>query len=142
MQLVDEGKINLNDRFIDHFADTAWLEYLPNINSITTKMLLQHTSGLPRYVMKPEIWNAINEEPDKVWTYKERMSYIFNDEPLHEAGKGWGYSDSGYILLGMLIEKITGQYYYDVVFERILDRLNLKDTYPSVKRNIYNLPQG
>jgi len=142
MQLVDEGKINLEDRFIDHFADTEWLQYLPNINSISIKMLLQHTSGLPRYMMKPEIWTTIKEEPDKVWTYRERMSYIFNDEPVHEAGKGWGYSDTGYILLGMLIEKITGKYYYDVVFERILNRLTLKDTYPSVKRNMYNLPQG
>lgn len=142
MQLVDEGKINLEDRFIDHFSDTAWLQYLPNINSITLKMLLQHTSGLPRYVMKPEIWITIKEDPDKVWTYQERMSYIFNDEPVHEAGKDWGYSDTGYILLGMLIEKITGKYYYDVVFERILNRLTLNDTYPSVKRNMYNLPQG
>jgi len=142
MQLVDEGKINLEDRFIDHFVDTVWLQYLPNINFISIRMLLQHTSGLPRYVMKPEIWTAIKEDPDKVWTYKERMSYIFNDEPVHEVGKGWGYSDTGYILLGMLIEKITGKYYYDIVFERILNRLSLKDTYPSVKRNMYNLPQG
>ena len=70
------------------------------------------------------------------------MSYIFNDEPVHEAGKGWGYSDTGYILLGMLIEKITGKHYYDVVSDRILIRLNLKDTYPSLQRNMYNLPQG
>jgi len=142
MQLVDEGKINLEDMFIDHFTDTLWLQYLPNINSISIKMLLQHTSGLPRYVMKPEIWTTINEDPDKVWTYKERMFYIFNDEPVHEAGKGWGYSDTGYILLGMLIEKVTGKYYYDVVTERILNRLSLIDTYPSVKREMYNLPQG
>ncbi len=70
MQLVDEGKINLEDRYIDHFQDTAWLQNLPNINFITIEMLLQHTSGLPRYVMKPEIWSALKEEPDKVWTYK------------------------------------------------------------------------
>ncbi len=115
MQLVDEGIIKLEDMFIDHFQDTAWLQNLPNINSISIKMLLQHTSGLPRYVMKPEIWSTLKEDPDKVWTYKERMSYIFNDEPVHEAGKGWGYSDTGYILLGMLIERITGKNYYDVV---------------------------
>jgi len=142
MQLVDEGRVNLEDRFIDHFPDTEWLQYLPNINSISIKMLLQHTSGLPRYVMKSEIWSAVKEDPDKVWTYQERLSYIFNDEPVHAAGRGWSYSDTGYILLGMLIEKITDQYYYDAVFDRILDRINLNDTYPSVKRNMYNLPQG
>ena len=64
MQLLDEGKINLKDRFIDHFPDTEWLQFLPNINYISIKMLLQHTSGLPEYVMKPEIWNAIKEDPE------------------------------------------------------------------------------
>ena len=120
LQLVDEGKLSLNDRFLDHFPDTEWLQYLPNIETITIKMLLQHTSGLPRYVLKPEIWAAINEDPDRIWTYQERMSFIFRDEPVHEAGKGWSYSDSNYILPGMLIERITGKYYYDVVRERIL----------------------
>jgi D-alanyl-D-alanine carboxypeptidase len=142
MQLVDEGKMNLEDRYIDYFQDSSWLQNLPNINAINIKMLLQHTSGLPRYVMKPEIWSALKNDPDKVWTYKERMSYIFNDEPVHEAGKGWGYSDTGYILLGMLIEKITGQPYYEAASDRILTELNLDETYPSLKRNMFNLTQG
>lgn len=142
MQLVDEGKMNLEDRYIDYFQDTLWLQNLPNINNISIKMLLQHTSGLPRYVMKPEIWSTLKKDPDKVWTYQERMSYIFHDEPVHEAGEGWGYSDTGYILLGMLIEKITGQAYYDVVSDRILTQLSLNDTYPSLQRNMFNLTQG
>ena len=142
MQLVDEGKINLSDRFLDFFADSVWLAELPNIQSITIRMLLQHTSGLPEYVMKPEIWSDLNKDPDRVWTYRERMSYISGDEPVHEAGKGWGYSDTGYVLLGMLIERITGKHYYDVVQDRLLTPLNLTDTYPSLKRNMHNLPQG
>jgi D-alanyl-D-alanine carboxypeptidase len=142
MQLVDEGKIFLDEKFIDHFQEVKWLYNLPNIEEMTLKMLLQHTSGLPRYVMKPEVWSALRKDPDKIWTYKDRMSYIFHDEPVHEAGKGWAYSDTNYILLGMLIEKITGRQYYDVVRERIFSKLNLTDTHPAVKRDLPDLPQA
>jgi D-alanyl-D-alanine carboxypeptidase len=142
LQLVDEGKISLDDQFIDHFRDVEWLYDLPNIGNITLRMLLQHTSGLPRYVMKPEVWSAMKADPDRIWTYQDRMSYIFHDEPVHPAGEGWSYSDSNYILLGMLIEKITGKYYYDVVRERILDKLNLEDTHAAVRRDMPGLPQA
>lgn len=142
MQLVDEGKIALDNKYFNYFPEVEWLELLPNIKEITVEMLLQHTSGLPRYVMKPEVWASVRENPDKIWSYKDRMSYVFNDEPIHEAGKGWAYSDTNYILLGMLIEKITGNAYYDEVKSRLFVPGNLANTYPAVTRKIKNLPVG
>jgi D-alanyl-D-alanine carboxypeptidase len=93
-QLIDQKKIGLHHTFISYFPDTEWLKQLPNIDQITIEMLLQHSSGLPRYVMKPEIWQTLYNDPDKVWSYKDRLSVIFNDLPLHEAGKSWAYSDT------------------------------------------------
>lgn len=141
-RLIERGDIKLNKTFKSYFPDTSWILKLPNINQITIEMLLQHTSGLPRYVLKPEIWNQLHENPDKVWTYEERLKVIFEDEPVHEAGKGWAYSDTNYILLGMLIEKVTGENYYDLVQSEILEPKSLEHTYPSLSRNIENLSAG
>lgn len=142
MQLVEEGKLKLNDRFIAYFPDVDYLKQLPNIEDITIEMLLTHTSGLPRYVMKQGVWDSIRLSPDKVWTYKDRLDYISGDEPVHPPGEGWSYSDSNYILIGMLIELLTDTYYYDEVDARLLDPLSLDDTHASLKRDIVNLPIG
>lgn len=141
-KLVESGKIELSKKYIDYFPDSEWQINLPNINDITVEMLLQHSSGLPRYVLKPEIWNAVHEDPNKVWTYEERLQVIFNEEPVNEAGKGWAYSDTNYILLGMLIEKVTGEAYYDLVRNSILKPMQLHDTHPSNARIIENLAVG
>ncbi|WP_104734908.1 serine hydrolase domain-containing protein [Hanstruepera ponticola] len=141
-KLVESGDIDLKKPYMDYFPDTEWLTNLPNIDDITVEMLLQHSSGLPRYVLKPEIWNQLHDNPDKIWSYEERLSVIFEDEPVHEAGKGWAYSDTNYILLGMLIEKVTGQNYYDLVRTQILKPHHLTHTYPSLQRKITNLAVG
>lgn len=141
-QLMEKGKINFKDKFISYFPEVNWLQQLPNIQDITIEMLLQHTSGLPRYVFNVKIWEVLHEQPDKVWTYKDRLSYIFNAKPVHEAGKAWAYSDTNYILLGMLIEKVTGKEYYNLVTEHILKKMQLKETHPSLRRDIPNLAAG
>lgn len=141
-KLVESGDIDLKKTYLDYFPDTDWLNNLPNIEDITVEMLLQHTSGLPRYVLKPEIWNQLHENPEKVWSYEDRLSVIFQDEPVHEAGKGWAYSDTNYILLGMLIEKVTGESYYELVKNHILKPHQLTHTYPSLQRKITNLAVG
>ncbi len=142
LQLVDEGKVELNKKIKDYFPETDWLDKLPNIEHITVELLLQHRTGLPRYAMKKELWDTVHTNPDKVWTYKDRFSFVFGDEPLHEAGKGWAYSDTNYLLIGMLIEKITETYYYDELKKRIFTQANLFKTYPSDKRKYKNLATG
>jgi D-alanyl-D-alanine carboxypeptidase len=142
MQLVEEGKIDLKKKYIDYFPDNEWLTKLPNMGDITVEMLLQHTTGLPRYIENQSVWDSLLNNPDKIWTYEERMSFIFNNPPQHKAGEGWAYSDTNYILLGMLIEEITGSYYYDEVENRILIPHKLSSTYPAVVRDIINLPNG
>lgn len=142
LQLVDEGKIGLDEKIVKYLPKSTWWDRLANIDEITVRMLLSHTSGLPRWVMKPAVWSNLAENPDRVWSYKDRLEYIFDEEAVHEAGKDWAYSDTNYLILGYLIEAITGKDYYDVVQERILDRYDLKESYPSLKRDIKNLATG
>ncbi|MEZ5010587.1 MAG: serine hydrolase domain-containing protein [Bacteroidales bacterium] len=94
------------------------------------RMLLTHTSDLPRYVMNAALWDTVAAYPGKVWSYHDRLSFIFNEPAVHEAGSGWSYSDSNYILIGMLIEQITGEPYYDGTQKRILEPAGLMNTYP------------
>jgi D-alanyl-D-alanine carboxypeptidase len=142
MQLVDEGKLQLSDLFLNYFPGNEWLMRLPNINDITVEMLLQHTSGLPRYVIGTSIWDTLAVHPDKVWSYEERLSFVFDAEAVHPAGEGWAYSDTGYLLIGMLIEKLTGNNYYDEVQKRLLDPSNLTETYGALRRDLPNIPVG
>lgn len=139
MQLVDGGKIDLTRKWISYFPDQEWLKRLPNVEDFTVEMLLQHRSGLPRYVMKNEIWEVLASNPNKVWTYKDRLSYVFDMEPVHKSGEGWAYSDTNYILIGMLIEKITAKPYYESVQKKLLDKFKLKQTVPAIRRDIPNL---
>ena len=138
-QLAEQGKVDLKQNFISFFPELGWLQKLPNSNDITVEMLLQHTSGLPRYVLKLDIWKELHNNPNKVWTYEERLSVVFGDKAVHEAGKSWAYSDTNYILLGMLIEKVSGKNYYDLVKSVIIDPFELHETHFSLTREIPKL---
>ncbi|WP_421920894.1 serine hydrolase domain-containing protein [Marinifilum sp.] len=141
-QLVEEGKVGLKEKFFNYCQEYCWLSKLPNIGDITVEMLLQHTSGLPRYVDNEQLWIDIKNNPDKVWNYKDRLCYAFEMDAVHKAGEGWAYSDTNYLLIGMLIEKITGMDYYEVVNARILAPLHMEQTYAATRRDMPRLPIG
>ena len=142
LQLIDEGVIEVDDMLSKYFGEEEWFLKIPNANDVTIRTLLNHTSGIPRYVFDETIWKTMQENPDKTWTGVERLSYIFNAEPVHEAGKGWGYSDTNYIILGMLIEKLTGNEYYAELEKRIFKPMELGNTLPGNSREIEGLITG
>ncbi|RMG29293.1 MAG: class A beta-lactamase-related serine hydrolase [Bacteroidetes bacterium] len=142
MQLLAEGSLDLDQPVAHYLGHLPWYHRLPNADSISIRMLLNHTSGLPRYVFHPQIWETALQHPTKVWTPEERLQHLFDQAPVHAPGKGWSYSDTGYILLGMVIEQITGNTYYREVKKRILKPLGLRHTSPSNKRRLKGLAQG
>ncbi|HWT00884.1 MAG TPA: serine hydrolase domain-containing protein [Pyrinomonadaceae bacterium] len=142
MQLVKEGKIRLDDKIEKYLGKEKWFARLPNSKEITVRMLMNHTSGLVRYEFKEEFARDLTANVDKVWKPEELVSYIFDTRAPFEAGKGWDYSDTNYIVLGMIVERVTGQRYYDLVRKRILGPLKLKNTVPSDSRVIRGLVQG
>ena len=142
MQLVKEGKISLDDKIEKYLGKEKWFARLPNAKEITVRMLMNHTSGLVRYEFKEQFTKDLTANVDKVWKPEELISYIFDTKAPFEAGKGWDYSDTNYIVLGMIIERVTGKRYYDLVRKRILEPLKLKQTVPSDSRVIRGLAQG
>ena len=128
MQLVKEGKIGLDDKIEKYFGKEPWFNRLPNAKDITVRMLMNHTSGLVRYEFKKEFTDYLTANPMKVWTPEERLAYLFDSKAAFEAGKGWDYSDTNYIVLGMIIEKVTGKVFYDEVRKRFTKKFKLDDT--------------
>ncbi|HNU09341.1 MAG TPA: serine hydrolase domain-containing protein, partial [Pyrinomonadaceae bacterium] len=106
------------------------------------RQLMNHTSGLVRYEFNDKFLADLKASPDKVWGPEELIAYLFDSKAPFEAGKGWDYSDTNYIVLGMIIEKVTGKRYYDLARKQLLKRLKLKLTFPQDKRRLKGLVQG
>lgn len=142
LQLVKEGKIKLDDKIEKYLGKEMWFSRLPNSKDITVRQLMNHTSGLIRYEFKEQFTKDLTANPDKIWKPEELIAYLFDEKPPFEAGKGWDYSDTNYIVLGMIIEKVTGKKYYDLVQKRILKPLKFRRTFPQDRRELKGLIQG
>src|SRR5262245_42531547 len=142
LQLIEAGKLDLNAPISKYLGSKPWFSRLPNAKDITVRMLMTHTSGLVRYEMNPKFTADLRAQPDKVWTPEEELSYLFDATPPFAAGQGWDYSDTNYIVLGMILEGITGTKLYDEVDNRFLRPLNLRGVKPTTSRRIPGLANG
>jgi D-alanyl-D-alanine carboxypeptidase len=142
LQLVAEGKLALDEPVSTYLGTEPWFSRLPNAAAITVRMLMNHTSGLVRYEFKPEFTRDLTANPDKVWRPAELVAYILDTEAPFPAGGGWDYSDTNYIVLGMIIERVAGATLNDEIARRLLRPLGLTRTVPSDRREIPGLAQG
>ncbi|MFJ2766616.1 serine hydrolase domain-containing protein [Streptomyces sp. NPDC087300] len=127
LQLEEEGGLSLDDT-VEH-----WLPGLVDGNGndgrrITVRQLLQHTSGihddLPGYTTPEEYY----QQRYDIHSSRELVGRAMRHAPDFEPGKGWGYSNTGYVLLGMIIQKVTGHAAHEEVETRVLRPLGLDQT--------------
>ncbi len=142
LQLIQEGKLGLDNKVSEFLGREAWFPRLPNHEDLTIRMIMTHTGGLPRYVFKEAFIDRLLGFPDKVWKPVELLEFVFDDPPVHPAGKGWSYSDTDYIVLGMIIEGICLNDYYSELEKRILNPFSLNSTSPSNRRRLEGLATG
>ena len=142
LQLINEGKIGLDDKIEKYLGSEPWFSRLPNAKDITVRQLMNHTSGLVRYEFKEQFTKDLTANPEKVWKPAELVAYLLDEKPPFEAGKGWDYSDTNYIVLGMIIEKVTGRKFYDEANRRVLEPLKLTDTIPQDGPRLKGVVQG
>jgi D-alanyl-D-alanine carboxypeptidase len=142
MQLVAEGKLDLDARIERYLGREGWFARLPNAHDITVRQLMRHTSGLVRYEFQPAATAALRAEPFKTWTPEDRLAYIFDSRPPFAAGQGWEYSDTNYIVLGMIIERLLGEPYYAALEKRVLRPLGLSNTIPSDRPELPGVVNG
>jgi len=142
LQLIKEGKIGLDDKIEKYLGREPWFSRLPNAKDITVRQLMNHTSGLVRYEFKEQFTKDLTANPEKVWKPAELVAYLLDEKPPFEAGKGWDYSDTNYIVLGMIIEKVTGRKFYDEANRRVLKPLKLTNTIPQDGSRLKGVVQG
>jgi CubicO group peptidase (beta-lactamase class C family) len=119
LQLVEKQKMGLQDRLSKYILD------YPMGDSITVENLLTHTSGIYNYTNDGDFMKTSSVRPIS----RDSLINLFKYKPLDfRPGTSWSYSNSGYILLGMIIEKVTGQSYFQVVTENIFEPLEMHHT--------------
>ena len=141
--LVQEGKLNLDEKIGSWLGNEKWLARLPNAADITLRMLLNHSSGIRNHVDDDNFVKALfKSSAARDIKYEELIAYVLDKKPLFPAGKGFNYSDTNYIIAGIIIEKATGKTLYDEIAERILKPLKLERTIPSNSITLQDVANG
>ena len=119
LQLQEQGKLSVKDRL------SKYISNYPNGDNITIHMLLTHSSGIKNYIDLPGYWPGMKFFPMTV----DSMINILKQTPLDfPPGTKWNYSNSGYLILGCIIEKVSGEKYKQYIQNHILKVLNMSNS--------------
>lgn len=144
LSLESNGLLSRSDLLSKHLGSRAWFDRLPNAGNITIDHLLHHSAGLPDHVHLPAFhaaWAQMMQGARGIGP-EDLVSFVLDMPPLFEAGAAWAYSDTGYILLGLVIEHVTGQNFHDLVRARFLEPLALTGTFASDGPDLPGLAVG
>jgi D-alanyl-D-alanine carboxypeptidase len=122
LQLVQEGKLQIDDPVAKHVAG------VPNGERITIANLLEMRSGLYSYTLDPAFNATLDRDPAKVWTPQELLAIGFSKTPDLPAGARFDYSNTNYVLLGVIIEQLTGMTAAEAFRRRLFLPLGLAQT--------------
>ena len=120
LQLVEQGKIGLDDPITKFFPD-----YPTQAKTITVEHLLTHTSGMKSYSSKDNFISMIRSD----LTPQQLIDTFKNDPLLFSPGEQYASGNSGYVILGAIIEKVTGQSYADYLTSNVFAKAGLTQTY-------------
>lgn len=123
LQLVEQTALDLDTPI------TSYLAELPLPPSITVRRLLNHTGGVPDYGGLAAYSAALTADPTQPWTAAEFLARTLPSGPVFPPGEGWRYSNIGFLLLRLLIERHTQRSLHAVLHERIFVPLGLQHTF-------------
>ena len=122
LQAAARGQISLDDT-IDQYV-----EGIPNGDEITLRQMADMSSGIASYTDNEQFQEDLFADPEAVWTPEELARIGIKDSPLFDPGKGWHYSNTNYVLLGMVLEQVTGKPIERLYSKQIIKPLHLKET--------------
>ncbi|MGQ1945904.1 serine hydrolase domain-containing protein [Geofilum sp. OHC36d9] len=123
-KLVKDGRLSLDKTLADYFPEL--IGRIENAEKITLRMMLQHRSGIPNFVDHPDYWT----KPPK--NKQETLEYALDLPADFEPDKDYGYSNTNYMLIADLIDKVVGYSHFQYIKEEILIPLGLKNTFGSL----------
>jgi D-alanyl-D-alanine carboxypeptidase len=129
LQAIDESDIGLDDLVTRHVPDATIA------SGVTIRQLLAHRSGLPEHA-DGELGPAVLADPTRTWTPEDVLALVADQPRDFPPGERFAYSNTNYIIAGVLLERLTGQSLADNLRSRITDRLGLDATYfaPDTRR--------
>jgi CubicO group peptidase (beta-lactamase class C family) len=131
LKLVDEKKVSLDDKL------SKWLPEIPHSDRVTLGQLAQMTSGYVDYVIGNTAMNeALYANPFRRWTVPDMLGYAVNQPLLYAPGTNWNYAHTNYVLLGMALEKATGEQMPKLLSDKVLRPLGLTNTADSLTPEI------
>ncbi len=119
MQLVQEGKISIDDPVSKYRPD------VPNGANITIGQLLDMRSGLYNYTETVTLNEALDNDPQKVWTPEQLLGLAFANPPYFPPGGGYHYSNTNTVLLGLIAEQLDGKPIAQIFQDRFFSKLNM-----------------
>ncbi len=146
MRLAERGELNISDPVSTYLGNREWYLRIPNAADLTIHSLLNHSSGLPHYIddngfLLSYGWDTLWGN-DTAYSPEQMLGFIFDEAPIAAVGDQHYYSDLNYFLLGLVIEAVTGQSYYEALQLEILDPQGLDDVLPQNTRDIPGLVSG
>jgi D-alanyl-D-alanine carboxypeptidase len=123
LELVDARKLALTD------ALSKYVPWVPNAGHITVRRLLNMTSGLYNFTDDQTFWDKVLADRMALWTPRQLVKLAVSHPAVFPPGQRYMYCNTNYVLLGMIIEKVTGNPASHEITTRIIDRLGLKHTF-------------
>jgi CubicO group peptidase (beta-lactamase class C family) len=131
LKLVDQHKVSLDDKL------SKYLPEIPNADRVTLGQMAQMTSGYVDYVIGNTKMNeALYADPFRRWTVHEMLQYAVDQPLLYPPGTNWNYAHTNYVLLGLALEKATGQEMSKLLSDNVLSPLGLTNTVNSLTPEI------
>lgn len=134
-KLVRNGRLSLDKKLADYLPELKGR--IENAEKVTLRMMVKHRSGIPNYTDTHNYWANPKESS------KENLELIFDLPARFEPGKKYEYSNTNYLLLSLIMDKVLGYPHFEFIQKEILNRLALKNTFRSVDDvNIDNVMSG
>ncbi len=134
-KLAKAGRLSLDETLADYFPELVGR--IENAEKITLRMMVQHRSGIPNLTSNPAYWE------NQPYTGKDELEFALDLPADFEPDEDYGYSNTNYLLLSRIIEKVVGYSNFQYYKEEILDPLGLKHTFGSLSEvNIDDVMSG
>jgi D-alanyl-D-alanine carboxypeptidase len=142
LQAVDAGTLSLDEKIARWLGREPWFARLPNGSALTLRLLLGHRSGLPDHTDSKAFLQAISKDLDRRWTPEELIAFVLDKKPRFAPGAKYFYTDTNYIVAGLVFERATGAKLFEAIEQKILSPFGLDQTVSSERRIMTDVVPG
>ncbi len=125
LKMEEDGLLRLDDRLTRHWPDCP----VPNAGEMTIRQLLSHTAGVFDHLNASVFWNHPSNTASKVWALEELVQFAVDNGSLFPPGSGYSYSNTGFAILGGMVERILGLDFGEALTQHLLTPMGLSNTF-------------